>query len=53
VARRAASGGTKKDAGGEPAPRKWRENLGFIVIAILILVIAITRYWHNIHWSMR
>jgi hypothetical protein len=36
-----------------PAPHKWLENLGLIVIEILILAITITRYWHNIRWSAR
>ena len=29
------------------------ETTGLIVVAILILAITITRYWHNIHWSAR
>ncbi|MBO0912388.1 MAG: hypothetical protein J2P13_11400 [Acidobacteria bacterium] len=53
MARRAASHGPDKSPGAPSGPRKWPENLGFVVIAILILVIAITRFWHNIHWSMR
>jgi hypothetical protein len=36
-----------------PAQHKWLENVGLIVIVILILAITITRYWHNIHWSAR
>jgi len=36
-----------------PAREKWLENLGLIVIVILILALTITRYWHNIHWSAR
>jgi hypothetical protein len=39
--------------GGAPARHKWLENVGLIVIVILILTITVTRYWHNIHWSMR
>jgi hypothetical protein len=36
------------------APRhQWLENVGLIVIVVLILAITITRYWHNIHWSAR
>jgi hypothetical protein len=31
----------------------WLENIGIIVIGILILAITITRYWHNIHWRAR
>ena len=36
-----------------PAPHGWLENIGLIVIVILILALTITRYWHNIHWSLR
>jgi len=51
-------GKAQKHAGGAPAPhahasRKWLENIGLIVILVLILAITLTRYWHNIHWSMR
>jgi len=51
VAKQRSSGGT--NAGGGPAPHKRLENVGLIVIVILILAITITRYWHNIHWSLR
>lgn len=44
---------TPPNASKTPAPHSWLENLGLIVIAILILAITITRYWHNIHWGMR
>jgi len=45
---------TKRGTTGKsPAPHKWLENIGLIVIVILILAITITRYWHNIHWSTR
>jgi hypothetical protein len=40
-------------AAGGPSKHKWLENFGLIVIVILILAITITRYWQNIHWSMR
>ncbi|HJT70498.1 MAG TPA: hypothetical protein VJ731_09885 [Terriglobales bacterium] len=40
-------------AGGAAPPHKWLENLGLIVIVALILAITITRYWHNIRWSLR
>jgi hypothetical protein len=43
----------KRDRAGGPAPHKWLENVGLIVIVTLILAITITRYWHNIHWSAR
>jgi hypothetical protein len=36
-----------------PAPHQWLENVGLIVIVILILAVTLTRYWHNIHWSAR
>ncbi|HJU11007.1 MAG TPA: hypothetical protein VJ728_09020 [Candidatus Binataceae bacterium] len=39
--------------GGVRLPHKSLENIGLIVIAILILAITLTRYWHNIHWSLR
>jgi hypothetical protein len=39
--------------GKEPAPHRRLENIGLIVIVILILALTITRYWHNIHWSAR
>jgi hypothetical protein len=38
---------------GAPEPHRWLENVGLIVIVSLILAITITRYWHNIHWSLR
>jgi hypothetical protein len=43
----------KKRADRPPARHEWLENIGLIVIVILILAITITRYWHNIHWSAR
>jgi hypothetical protein len=36
-----------------PATHQWLENVGLIVIVILILAVTLTRYWHNIHWSAR
>jgi hypothetical protein len=38
---------------GNPPQHLWLENIGIIVIGILILAITITRYWHNIHWRAR
>jgi hypothetical protein len=29
------------------------EATGLLVIALLVLVIILVRYWHNIHWSLR
>jgi hypothetical protein len=43
----------RKHSGPGSAQHSWLENLGLIIIAILILAITITRYWHNIHWSTR
>jgi hypothetical protein len=43
----------EKNAANRPAPHHWLENIGLIVIVGLILAITITRYWHNIHWSLR
>jgi hypothetical protein len=45
--------GKHKGADDPPAPHQWLENVGLIVIVVLILAITITRYWHNIHWSAR
>jgi len=45
--------GKLRSAGVPPAPHKRLENVGLIVIVILILAITLTRYWHNIHWSAR
>jgi hypothetical protein len=58
MARRGSSSGstpgtTRGKTGKAPAPHRWLENIGLIVIVILILAITITRYWHNIHWSAR
>jgi hypothetical protein len=43
----------KKHATSDPNSHKWLENLGLIVIVVLIVAITIIRYWHNIHWSAR
>ena len=29
------------------------ETAGLLLIAFLILVLTIVRYWHAIHWSLR
>jgi hypothetical protein len=44
---------SERERTGGAAPHKWLENVGLIVIVILILAITITRYWHTIHWSAR
>jgi len=43
---------SRKSSDPGQAPQ-WLENLGLIVIVLLILALTITRYWHNIRWSMR
>jgi len=47
-----SSGGGGKFSQPGRAPQ-WLENIGLIVIVLLILALTITRYWHNIRWSMR
>lgn len=29
------------------------ETAGLLMIAILLLVLTLVRYWHAIHWSLR
>jgi hypothetical protein len=29
------------------------ETTGLLVIAFLLLVLTLVRYWHDIHWSWR
>ena len=29
------------------------EATGLMLIAFLLLVLTLVRYWHNIHWSLR
>ena len=29
------------------------EIAGLLLIAFLLLVLTVIRYWHNIHWSLR
>ena len=29
------------------------ETTGLVVIVLLLLVLTLARYWHNIHWSLR
>jgi len=29
------------------------ETTGLLVIAILILILMLARYWHFVHWSLR
>jgi hypothetical protein len=40
----------------EPTPPRQAQSLeakGIIVVAVLVLVILIVRYWHQIPWSAR
>jgi hypothetical protein len=30
-----------------------KETIGLLLIAFLLLVVTIVRYWHSIHWSLR
>jgi hypothetical protein len=37
-----------------PAPHTYAaETTGLLVIALLILILMLARYWHSIHWSLR
>jgi hypothetical protein len=29
------------------------ETAGLLLIALLLLILTILRYWHDIHWSLR
>jgi hypothetical protein len=29
------------------------EATGLLLIALLLLILTLVRYWHNIHWSLR
>jgi hypothetical protein len=29
------------------------ETVGLVVIALVLLILTLVRYWHNIHWSWR
>lgn len=40
----------------QPPPKPsiyTREAAGLIVIAILVLILAVARYWHHIPWGAR
>lgn len=30
-----------------------KETSGLLLIALLLLVLSLVRYWHAIHWSVR
>ena len=49
-------GTTPKPASTDKPPKKPvypREVTGLILIGILVLILTIVRYWHNIAWSAR
>jgi hypothetical protein len=50
---RRSSGGKSGLAGGPSPPHSWLENIGLIVIVVLIIALTLTRYWRYIHWSVR
>ncbi|MFZ0807299.1 MAG: hypothetical protein WAN03_13980 [Candidatus Sulfotelmatobacter sp.] len=29
------------------------ETVGLVVIALILLILTLVRYWHNVHWSWR
>jgi hypothetical protein len=29
------------------------ETTGLLLIAVMLLILTLIRYWHNIHWSLR
>lgn len=29
------------------------ETTGLLLIALVILIVILVRYWHDIHWSLR
>jgi hypothetical protein len=46
---------TKKHHGAKrhQHPIHATETLGLLLIAFLVVVITVVRYWHAIHWSIR
>jgi hypothetical protein len=30
-----------------------REAAGLLIISVLIFILILVRYWHNIHWNAR
>jgi len=49
----------KRQLGKQPtrrhsAPQVYTtETTGLLVIALLILILTLARYWHFVHWSLR
>jgi len=43
-----------RDASGKRHPRAIyaTETAGLLLIAFLLLVLTVVRYWHDIHWSI-
>jgi uncharacterized membrane protein len=29
------------------------ETVGLLIIAFILLILTLVRYWHDIHWSLR
>jgi hypothetical protein len=45
----------KADATAAKHPRHHiyaTETIGLLLVAILLLVLTLIRYWHSIHWSI-
>jgi len=43
-----------KPAERHPIPEVYTlETTGLLVIAVLILILTLARYWHFMHWSWR
>jgi hypothetical protein len=36
-----------------PTPEKSLEASGVVIVALLVLIIIVVRYWHQIPWSAR
>jgi hypothetical protein len=46
----------RQDNSSEKHPRHAAyasETTGLLLIAFLLLVLTLIRYWHDIHWSLR
>jgi hypothetical protein len=37
----------------QPHPVYAAETSGLLLIALLLLVLTLIRYWHSIHWGLR
>jgi hypothetical protein len=45
--------GTGDDCHPHPHAVYASETAGLLLIAALLLVLTLIRYWHEIHWSLR